>query len=95
MQSRRDRSVDLARKVMAKETTVSRRLFMIVFCLVLLGLLATCAPIAENAGDPDQRIAALELNWPPLGEVVDASPVLQWYGFSGASRYHVVVAEHY
>ena len=35
--------------------------------------------------------ADLGLVWPPAGEAVDATPVLQWQSYSGAVQYQVVI----
>jgi hypothetical protein len=65
-----------------------------IIALALALLAAACQPSSPPPAPTPVRVPEeLGLTWPAFGEAVDASPLLQWEAFPGATHYQVTVAD--
>jgi putative hemolysin len=64
-------------------------LFLLLAALLLVG----CQTVSDGDGAPSESLLTVEAIWPPDGESVDPSPILQWAAFPGADHYQIVVLD--
>lgn len=67
-----------------------RRLFLLFICC---GFCLAGCETAVNEPIPVDTPQSVEATWPPDGESVDLSPILQWAAFPGADHYQIVILD--